>query len=367
MSRGGRAGFSDMKVIFPARRLHEVFYAMGMLAHLPGGPHHVYFPPTDPLAKSHFDEIEDFSSRLDWVRSVQASYPPLLQYALDLRPYARTQDGRSMLAKISYYCGVYEFKPWFERMQASSPHIVLARTTSQHNSLFPWKSLISAVADLPLRFIGTEAEFAAFQPCIPDGVSIAHHLPDWGGTALDLCLSASLIITNHSPVQAIAEGAHIPCISEVSISDPDNIYLRPGSSPCFSTRAVVPAEVPVVGGRVVQDEVGGILTTAYLELPTPPGGWKVSAPDRKPRSFEHLDEACFYLCRRSPDLKMGERDYARRMIIRENLDRDPEWGQKAIASRLYKKPLLALQCASRNLHLQEYLPPVESYHQDLCD
>ena len=111
MLRGAHAGSSKMKVVSPASRLHEAFYALGTLAHIPGGPHHVYFPLRETAARDQFDDIVDLSSRMDWIRSVNRGLPPLMQYGLDLRPYASKQDGRSMLAKMQYFCGIYKFTP----------------------------------------------------------------------------------------------------------------------------------------------------------------------------------------------------------------------------------------------------------------
>jgi hypothetical protein len=357
-----------MKVISPARSLHEAFYAMGVLAHIPGGPHHIYFPSREPAARDHFDDIVALSSRMSWIRSVQRGLPPLQQYGLDLRPYSFKQEGRAMLTKMRYYCGIYEPKPWFERISSTRGHVVLSRTTVQQNPLFPWGALLAALHRQQLIFVGSSEEYAAFQPVIPDGVTITHmQANDWGGATLDTCLSASLYIGNHSPALAVVEGAHVPAITEVSLSNPDNIYLRPGSCPCFTNYAAAPDEAPVIGGGAVQSRAEGLLAAIYADWPNPPNGWKVDVSDRASRYFDTLEDACFYMCRHSPDLNLMNREYARKLILEENLKAFPEWADEAVAHRLFKKPALALRTAARKVKLRRYLPPVSSYLSDLCD
>ena len=357
-----------MKVIAPARRLHEAFYAMGLLAHIPGGPHHLYFPLREPAARDHFDDIVALSSRMSWIRSVHRGLPPLQQYGLDLRPYSFKQEGRAMLTKMRYYCGLYDSKPWFERLAATGHHVVLSRTLSQQNPLFPWSTLLAALHRHHLIFIGSPEEHTAFQPLIPEGVKVDHMLPDdWGGSTLDTCLSACLYIGNHSPTLAIVEGAHVPAITEVSLSNPDNIYLRPDSCPCFTNRADFPASFPVLGGGSVQTPAEGLLAAIYTDWPPPPNGWRVDVDGRAPRYFDTLDDACFYRCRYSPDLTMMNREYARRAVLESNFRLYPEWADEAVAHRLFKKPSLALRVAARKIKLRTFLPPISSYLSDLCD
>lgn len=357
-----------MKVVAPARRLHEAFYAMGLLAQIPGGPHHLYFPLREPAARDHFDDIVALSSRMSWIRSVHRGLPPLQQYGLDLRPYAVKQEGRAMLTKMRYYCGLYDSKPWFERLTATGHHVVLSRTLTQQNLLFPWSTLLAALHRHRLIFIGSPEEHAAFQPLIPEGVKVGHMLPDdWGGSTLDTCLSASLYIGNHSPTLAVVEGAHVPAITEVSLSNPDNIYLREDSCPCFTNRAEFPASFPVLGGEAVQTPVEGLLAAIYTDWPPPPKGWRVDVTGRAPRYFDTLDDACFYRCRYSPDLTMLNREYARRAVLEANMKLHPEWADEAIAHRLFKKPSLALRAAARKIKLRKFLPPISSYLSDLCD
>lgn len=357
-----------MKVISPARHLHEVFYALGVLSRIPGGPHHVYFPLSEPAARDDFGSVQAISSRMPWIRTVQRGLPPLLQYGLDLRPYARGQDNRSMLSKMSYYCGFYDTQPWFSKMEATGNHVVLARTLLQQNSLFPWEPLLTTLHKwFPLHFVGTLEEFEAFGGIIPAGIHVSHVTPDWGSAALDACLSASLVVSNHSPAQAVAEGAHIPCIAEVSLSNPDNVYLRPGSFPGFSPRVVIPTEVPHIGGWSIQSSTDGLLNTSYTSWSPPPRGWKVDCPGRAPRFFDHIEDACFHLCRHSFDLNLSDRETARRIILRDNLTFFPEWGEKALTERMFRKPVLALKSASRKVHMRKFLPSISSYLPDLCD
>lgn len=356
-----------MRAILPAKQLHEAFYALGILKHIPGGPHHAYFPPIEPASRDHFDQIEDLVSRMPWIRTVQRGFPTLMQFGLDLRPYMHGQDNRSMLAKMRYYCGQYDAKPWFDRMQAARPHVVLARGLRQQNPFFPWGPLLSMLRKLPLRFVGTDEEFAAFQPCIPEGVSVEPVTLDWSEEALDVCLSAALFVGSHTLAQAVCEGAEVPSIAEVSLGNPDNVFVRPGSYPCFSQRAEIPMEVPFYGGAGVQAPISGVLSEVYTDWPLPPEGWKVQIPGRGTRYFEHLDEACFHLCRKSEDIGTMQRQYARALILRAHLEEYPEWAEKALAARLFRKPALALQAASRKISLREYLPPVSSYLSDLCD
>lgn len=357
-----------MKVIAPSRSLHEAFYAMGLLAHIPGGPHHLYFPMREPAARDHFDDIVALSSRMSWIRGVYRGLPPLMQYGLDLRPYSFKQEGRAMLTKMRYYCGLYDAKPWFERMPSTLDHIVLSRSLRQQNSLFPWGTLLSTLQQVRLIFIGSHEEHAAFQPLIPEGVKVDHMLPDdWGGSTLDTCLSACLYIGNHSPTLAIVEGAHVPAITEVSLSNPDNIYLRPDSCPCFTNRADFPASFPGFGGEFIRTPVEGLLSAVYADWPPPPKGWMVDVEGRAPRYFDTLDDACFYRCRHSPDLTMFNREYARRLVLEENFRHFPDWASEAIAYRLFKKPSLALRAATRKLKLRKFLPPISSYLSDLCD
>ncbi len=356
-----------MKVIAPARRLHEAFYALGVLAHIPGGPHHVYFPTREPAARDHFDDIKGISERMPWIRTVNRGLPALMQYGLDLRPYAVKQHGRSMLAQMSYYCGLYDFKPWFERMAATGTHIVISRTLTQQNPLFPWADLLKTLRRETLFFIGTEEEYEAFQPVIPEGVVVDYRPLDWGGSSLDTCLSASLYIGNHSPALAVVEGAHVPAITEVSMSNPDNIYLRRESRPSFSNRVDFPPSFPGLGGSSIETPVEGVLSAIYTDWPHPPNGWAVSLPGREIRYFDTLDDACFYRCRYSPDLTMLNREYARRAVLEENFRSCPEWAVDAVAYRLFRKPSLALRLAARKVKLRKFLPHISNYLSDLCD
>lgn len=356
-----------MKIVAPAKRLHEAFYALGTLAHIPGHPHHVYFPLSEPAARDYFAEIAAVASRMPWIRSVNRGLPPLMQYGLDLRPYHHKQDGRSMLAKMSYYCGLYSFKPWFERMEATGKHVVIARTLVQHNQLFPWEGLLTALKKHPIFFMGTVEEYEAFQPRIPEGVSVEHRVPDWGGSGLDVCLSAMIYIGNHSPALAVIEGAHIPAITEVSLSDPDNIYIRPGSSPCFTNRATFPDGVPGFSGSEVQSSIEDLLVASYADWLPPPKGWRVDRQEKAPRYFDNLDDAAFYLCKYTEDLTMTHRGHARRLVLEENLRHYPEWADEATAHRLFRKPTLALRAASRKIKLRKFLPDINSYLSDSCD
>lgn len=356
-----------MKIVAPAKRLHEAFYAMGITAHIPGGPHHIYFPFKEPAARDYFKEISDLSTRMPWIRSVNRGLPPLMQYGLDLRPYPGKQEGRSMLAKMMYYCGLYEFDPWFDRMEATGQHVVISRTLSQQNTLFPWEELLTKLKRYPLIFVGTAEEYEAFKPRIPAEVSVEHREPKWGGSGLDLCLSAMLYIGNHSPALAIVEGAHVPAITEVSLSNPDNVYTRPGSSPCFTHRAVFPDGVPDLAGSDVQASVRDLLLASYADWMPPPKGWRVDCEGRAPRYFESIDEAAFYLCKYTKDLRMTHRQYARRLVLEQNLRHYPEWADEAVAHRLFRKPTLALRAASRKIKLRKFLPHISSYLSDLCD
>jgi len=357
-----------MKVVSPASRLHEAFYAMGILAHIPGGPHHVYFPLREPAARDYFDSIKAISGRMPWIRSVQRGLPPLQQYGLDLRPYSSKQEGRAMLTKMSYYCGLYAAKPWFERLAATGTHVVLSRSLLQQNPLFPWGALMASLHRHSLIFIGSSEEHTAFQPLIPEGVTVDHRLPDdWGGSTLNTCLSACLCIGNHNPVMAVAEGARVPTIAEVSLSNPDNIYVRPESNACFTNWAEIPSSFPIIGGSAVQAQAEGILDAVYANWPTPPGGWRVTVSGRATRRFDTIDDACFYYCKYAPDLTMSNREYARRFILEENFRSFPEWADEAIARRLFRKPSLALRAAARKIKLRKFLPPISSYLSDLCD
>lgn len=356
-----------MKVIAPASRLHEAFYALGLLRRIPGGPHHVYFPLREPAARDHFNSLGALAARMPWIRDVYRGLPPLMQFGLDLRPYQKKQSHRSMLAKMSYYCGLYDLQPWFDRMEATGQHVVVSRTLTQQNPLFPWGALLAALRRFPILFVGEPAEYEAFLPLVPEGVEVEHKPLDWGGSTLDACLSATLYVGNHSPALAIVEGAHVPAITEVSLSNPDNIYLREESRPCFSNRADFPPSVPVLGGYGVESRVEGMLSALYADWPTPPDGWRVTAPGRAPRYFPTLDDACFHLCRYTPDLTMMNREYARRRVLEENFDRSPEWADEAIARRLFKKPTLALRAAARKIKLRKFLPSLSSYLSDLCD
>jgi hypothetical protein len=356
-----------MKVVAPAKRLHEAFYAMGILAHIPGGPHHVYFPMGETAARDNFKDIQAISSRMDWIRSVNRGLPPLLQYGLDLRPYQRKQTGRSMLSQMRYYCGFYDDKPWFNRMASTGEHIVVSRTLTQQNPLFPWRAILAVAHRHSIYFVGTDEEYDAFKPLIHEGVSITHMLPDWGGAALDACLSATLYIGNHSPALAVVEGAHVPSLVEVGLSNPDNIYLRDGSSPCFSNKAVFPEGAGRLSGGEVFSPVDDLLMATYADWPHPPKGWMVDRPGRAPRYFKDLDEACFYRCKYSPELDMLSKGHARLLILADTLRHYPEWADEAIAHRLFKKPTLALRAASRKIKLRRFLPPISNYSADLCD
>lgn len=367
MLLGVLAGLFNMKVIAPAKRLHEAFYAMGVLAHLPGGPHHVYFSYREPAARDYYSDIQALASRMPWIRSVNRGLPPLMQFGLDLRPYPFKQDGRSMLAKMRYYCGLYEFTPWFERMTSVSEHIVVSRTLTQHNSLFPWGALLSVARHSPIFFVGTPEEYAAFSPLIPSSVTVKYPETDWGGSTLDLCLSASLFIGNQSPALAIVEGAHVPAVTEVSLSNPDNIYIRQGSSPCFSNRAIFPEEVPGLGGAEVQSSVEDVIIESYADWNPPPGGWRVECPGKATRYFDDLDSATFHKCKYSPELHMFCRDNAKRMILADNFQFYPEWAEDAIARRMFRKPTLALKLATRKICIRRFIPPVSNYLPALCD
>jgi hypothetical protein len=356
-----------MKVIAPASRLHEAFYAMGLMSRIPGGPHHIYFPLREPAARDHFTSLQALASRMPWIRSVSRGLPPLMQFGLDLRPYQKKQDGRSMLAKMSYYCGLYELQPWFERMSSTAPHVVVSRTLVQQNPLFPWGAILSALRGFPILFVGAPDEHEAFLPLIPEGVVVEYRPLDWGGATLDACLSASLYVGNHSPALAIVEGAHVPAITEVSLSNPDNIYLRQESKPSFSNRADFPPSVPTLGGYGVEAPITGMMSAIYTDWPPPPGGWRTTPPGRGTRRFNTLDDACFHLCRYTPDLTMMNREYARRRVLEENFENSPEWADEAIAHRLFKKPTLALRATARKIKLRKFLPSLSSYLSDLCD
>ena len=272
-----------------------------------------------------------------------------------------------MLAKMQYYCGLYELKPWFDRMKSTGKHIVISRTLVQQNMLYPWEELLTKLSKHTMIFVGSTEEYEAFKPRIPAGVSVEHIAPDWNGLGLDLCLSAMLYLGNHSPALAVIEGAHVPAITEVSLSNPDNVYIRPGSSPCFTHRAVFPQGVPELADSDVQASIEGLLLASYADWLPPPKGWRVDCAGRSPRYFDSIDEAAFYLCKYTEDLRMTHREYARRLVLEENLQHCPEWADKAVAHRLFRKPTLALQAASRKLNLRRYLPDINNYLSDLCD
>jgi len=356
-----------MKVLAPAKRLHEAFYAMGVLASIPGGPHHVYFPTREPAARDYFDDLKAIASRMPWIRTVNRGLPALMQYGLDLRPYAAKQHGRSMLSQMRFYCGVYDDKPWFERLEATGKHVVVSRTLTQQNPLFPWTDLLWALRHHSLLFIGSGEEYEALKPLIPEGVSVDRRPIDWGGATLDACLSAALYVGNQSPALAVVEGAHIPTITEVSLSNPDNIYIRPESRPSFNNRVEFPPSFPVLGGSCIESPAEGIISAIYTDWPAPPDGWIVSVEGRDIRRFDTLDDACFYRCRHSPDLTMHHREYARRIVLEENLRTQPEWAEEAVAYRLFKKPSLALRQAARKVRLRTFLPDISNYLSELCD
>lgn len=367
MLRGAHTGFYKMKVILPASQLHEAFYAMGLLHSIPGGPHHIYFPLNESAARDKFDDIVDLASRMSWVRTVQRGLPPLNQYGLDLRPYPQKQTNRAMLTKMRYFCGIYESKPWFERMESKGAHVVLSRSLRQHNPLFPWHELLTELHPFGLKFVGSDEEFEAFKLFIPPRVRVDKLTLDWSEEALDACLSAVLYVGNHTPAQAITEGAHIPSIIEVSLSDPDNIYLRDGVYPGFSHRVDIPESVPFVGGITVQKSVNDFFINTDMNWSPPRKGWRVDVIDRSPRYFADINEAAYYRCRRDPDYVLSDLAYARHTILCDNLVSYPEWAEEALAERLFRKPALALRAATRKLKLRNFIPPISNYVSSLCD
>lgn len=331
---------------------------MGAAAQLPGAPHAVFFPASEPVVRDCFESVTSMARAMPWILGVEPRLPPDLQYDLDLRDYFRGQEGHSIMAKFYNFCGVYEVPPpVFSREESPDAPILIMRTLIQRNTLFPWREVLQLLGSHPLIFIGSPDEYHSFRQFIPEKANLSWDMsPDWGGEILRSVTKSPLCITNSSPLQILAELCHCPTIAEVSLSHPDNIYLRPGAWSSYSGKVVFPSSVPVVGGVKIQGNDTERLSDNYMKWEPPPQGWVVRRADGSTfrREKDFLEWAALLQCQ-ALGLPTHHQAEAALQVLRATAETCPDWAAEVVGRRLYMKTVLALKCASRKIRLEEYI------------
>lgn len=202
--------------------------------------------------------------------------------------------------------------PWLtvEPSQKTEGKVVVARSERYRNPYFNWKAVVDKYGD-NIRFIGLPHEHAEF--CASFGA--VEHLPTKDYLEVAQAIKGSLLfIGNQSSPMAVAEGLKHPVIQETCLFVADCVYKRPNAQHVDNGAMILPG-LYGDGDTIIKPAM--VIPSDPPTHTAPPKQWQWGSV----KSY-FLDGPLKAAQREFPEMS---KDEIRRMVLRENVLREPEF------------------------------------------